>query len=88
VSAGEQSSDEHSAEVTISVDDEHVGNLDEVAQRLREAGLSVGELLAEIGIITGRIAESRADDLEKVEGVAHVERGREYQLAPPDSEIQ
>jgi DNA-binding ferritin-like protein len=88
MSADEQSSEEQSAEVSISVDDEYVGDLDEVAERLRALGLSVDELLSEIGIITGHIAESQADDLETVEGVAHVERSREYQLPAPDSEIQ
>jgi hypothetical protein len=88
VSADERSGGEHSAEVTIAVDEDHLGDLDAVASRLREAGMSVGTLLREIGIITGRIEDSRADDLENVEGVAHVERGREYRLAPPDSEIQ
>lgn len=88
MSTDEQPSDEQAAEVTISVDDDHVGTLDAVAERLRAVGLSVDELLAEIGIITGRIAESRAGDLETVEGVAHVERSRSYQLPPPESDIQ
>jgi hypothetical protein len=88
VSAQEQSGDEQVAEVTISVDEDHVGTLDAVAERLRAVGLSVDELLVEIGIITGRIAESRAEDLEGVEGVSRVERSRTYQLPPPESGIQ
>ena len=88
MSADEQSSEEQAAEVTIAVDDDHVGNLDEVAERLRAVGMAVDELLGEIGIITGRIAESRKEELESVEGVSHVERSREYRLPPPDSEIQ
>jgi hypothetical protein len=88
VSTDEQLGDEQAAEVTISVDDDHAGALDAVAERLRAVGLSVDELLAEIGIITGRIAESRAGDLEAVEGVARVERSRSYQLPPPEAEIQ
>ena len=71
-----------------SSDDDHAGDLDEVARRLRAVGLAVDELLAEIGIITGRIAESRASDLQTVEGVSHVERSRSYELPPPESEIQ
>ena len=88
MSEGASSGDEQSAEVTVSVDDEHLGDVDGVAERLREAGLSVDALLAEIGVITGRIEESRADALRDVEGVADVERSREFQLPPPDSEIQ
>lgn len=88
MSADEQSSQEQPAEVTVSVDEDHVGNLDEIAERLEALGLSVEELLGEIGVITGRIEESRAGDLEAVEGVAHVERSRGYQLPPPESDIQ
>lgn len=88
MSADQGSVEDQSFEVTIAVDDDHVGDLDAVARRLREAGLSVENVLAEIGIITGRIDGSRAANLEDVEGVAQVERSREYQLAPPDSEIQ
>jgi hypothetical protein len=88
MSADEGSVEDQSFEVTIAVDDRHVGDLDAVASRLREAGLSVENVLAEIGVITGRTDEEHAAALEDVEGVAHVERSREYQLAPPDSEIQ
>ncbi len=75
-------------DVTVSVDDEHVADVREVADRLREAGLSINELFEELGVITGQIDESRADTLKNVEGVASVERSRDYQLAPPDSDIQ
>jgi hypothetical protein len=88
MSADEGSVEDQSFEVTIAVDDRHVGDLDAVASRLREAGLSVENVLAEIGVITGRTDEEHAASLADVEGVAHVERSREYQLAPPDSEIQ
>jgi len=76
------------AEVTISVDDDYLADFRGVAERLREAGLSIEDLLEELGVITGRIDESKAQELEGIEGVAHVERSRDYQLAPPDSEIQ
>ena len=88
MSAEERSGGDQSFEVTVAVDDDHVGDLDAVASRLREAGLSVENVLAEIGMITGRTDEAHAAGLQDVEGVAHVERSREYQLAPPDSEVQ
>jgi len=80
--------DESSAEVTISVDEGHLAVIDEVAERLREAGMSVDDVLSEIGVITGRISEAEADGLADVEGVADVERSHGFQLAPPDSDIQ
>jgi hypothetical protein len=76
------------AEVTVSVDDEHVTDVHGVAERLRAVGLSIDELFEELGVIVGRIDASEADRLRDVEGVASVERSRSYQLPPPESEIQ
>ena len=75
-------------EVTVSVDDEHAAEIHEVAERLTEVGMSVDGLLEEIGVITGSVDGDIADRLMLVEGVEHVEHSREYELAPPDSDIQ
>jgi hypothetical protein len=75
-------------EVTVSVDDAHVADVHEVAERLREAGLSIDELSEELGVISGTIDESKADALREIDGVASVERSRDYQLPRPDSEVQ
>jgi methylmalonyl-CoA mutase cobalamin-binding subunit len=75
-------------QVLVSVDDEHMSQLDKVAQRCREAGLEVDQALGAVGIITGSIPQSKMSSLSAVKGVASVERGQDYQIAPPDSEIQ
>jgi len=74
--------------VLVSVDDEHRSQLDKVAQRCREAGLEVDQALGEVGIITGSIPHGKMSSLSAVQGVASVERGQDYQIAPPEAEIQ
>jgi hypothetical protein len=74
--------------LTVSVDDEHLDRLENVADRLREAGMQVDRALPTIGTITGAVAASKLPALRAVEGVADVEESREYQLPPPDSPIQ
>jgi methylmalonyl-CoA mutase cobalamin-binding subunit len=79
---------EKKAQVLVSVDDEHRSQLDKVVQRCREAGLEVDQALGEVGIITGSIPESSMSNLSGIKGVQSVERGQNYQIAPPDSDIQ
>jgi hypothetical protein len=74
--------------LTVSVDDEHLDRLENVADRLREAGMQVDRALPAIGTITGAVAASKLAALRAIEGVADVEESREYQLPPPDSPIQ
>jgi hypothetical protein len=66
----------------------------EVAERLRAAGMSVGDVLS-IGdvppktfVITGTASDSAVPGLADVEGVAAVEPEHSVQLPPPDSPIQ
>lgn len=76
------------ADIVVSVDEDHLADVGAVAERLQRAGLTVDETLADIGVITGSVDPARTAELEAVEGVAHVERSREFQLPPPDSDVQ
>ena len=81
-------SEDETVEVVVSVDDAHAGSLPEVADGLRALGMRVDGLMEELGTVTGSI---KASDLERVRGlrgIADVERSREFQLPPPDSEVQ
>lgn len=80
--------DDSKVDVIVSVDEEHLGALPEVVERLRSAGMEVGEALPALGAVTGSAHPSQADALAQVEGVSHVERSREIRLPPPDAEIQ
>jgi precorrin-6B methylase 2 len=74
------------ADVTVLVDDDHRGAIEEVAAALERAGLRVGRVLPAVGAITGSIEEPAA--LARVEGVAAIEPAREVRLPPPDADVQ
>jgi hypothetical protein len=76
-------------EVTVLVDDEHVGAIDDVAASLQAHGFELGEVLAETGVITGRLPDAaRTAALEEVDGVTAVEVARTVRLPPPDAPTQ
>lgn len=79
---------ENKVQVVVSVDDEHMPEVGEVAKRCRKAGLQVDQALEAVGMITGSIPEDKLDKLSGVKGVASVEREQTYQIPPPDSNIQ
>ena len=62
------------------------GEIDEVAERLRAAGMQVGQVLAAVGIITGSVPAGRRAALADIEGVVAVEVEREVRIAPTDPE--
>jgi hypothetical protein len=51
---------------------------------LRKAGLVVGNVMAEIGVITGQCTNSQAAALRKVAGVADVSPDAPVDIGPPD----
>ena len=55
----------------------------EVVADLRKAGLVVGSLLAEIGVITGQCTQAQAAALRKVAGVADVAPDAPVDIGPP-----
>jgi hypothetical protein len=75
-------------DVMVSVADDRLANLDEVVAGLRRAGLNVGEVLEAAGTVTGTVDPDAIDALCAVPGVVDVERQRDYQIAPPDSDVQ
>lgn len=75
-------------QVLISVDDEHLPKMRQVVERCKAAGLDVEQSLDQIGTITGSVAPGKIGALSKVAGVANVERSGEYDVGPPDSDLQ
>jgi hypothetical protein len=75
-------------EVAITVDDASGDRMAAVVQELREAGLEVLNVMDAIGAVSGLIERSRVPDLSLVEGVSGVEVSRDYEIPPPDDEIQ
>jgi hypothetical protein len=74
--------------VSVSVAEGSMDRFSEVVRHLKEAGLDVEQELGEIGVVTGSIDPEKAESLREIEGVSHVERSREFRIAPPDSDIQ
>lgn len=59
--------------------------LDEVANELRKSGFKVGEVLHEMGLITGEGGDDVAEKLRKVKGVTDVSANPGADVGPPDS---
>lgn len=78
-------------DVQISVGDEHLDAIEEVAAGVRARGLNVTQVLDLTGIIYGtsdrEIDDLRAD-LLSIPGVASVEEVGYFQVPPPGSDIQ
>ena len=68
--------------------DEAKDRLSEVAERLRALGMKIEGELEALGTITGTIEKNKVELVSKVKGVSHVETSRDYQLAPPDADVQ
>ncbi|QZZ19142.1 ketohydroxyglutarate aldolase [Leptothermofonsia sichuanensis E412] len=75
-------------QLLISVNEEYKDRLPEVAEKLRSAGMQVDQWLVEIGVITGSAASEKIEQLRQIPGVAAIEAAAEYQIAPPDSDLQ
>lgn len=56
----------------------------ELCADLRQAGLVITELMAEIGVITGHCTAAQADALRQVPGVADVAPDAPVDIGPPD----
>ena len=74
--------------IIVSIDDEYLTQIQEVAQKLQSFGMSVERILTITGVITGSMASDKLDDLHQVEGVRDIEVSQNYQLRPPNSGIQ
>jgi methylmalonyl-CoA mutase cobalamin-binding subunit len=74
--------------VSISVADDHLDKFAGVVRACKKAGLQVEEQMKAIGVVNGMIDSSKIEQLQKVKGVAHIELSRQFQIAPPESDIQ
>jgi hypothetical protein len=72
----------------VTVHDDQLPRIDELADRLRDAGMRVDQVLHPVGVITGSVPSAQRVVIETVPGVAAVEDETSFQLPPPDAEIQ
>jgi hypothetical protein len=73
-------------DVNVSIDDAHLGRFDEVVRQVERAGLKVQQRLAVAGVVSGSIDADKLSELERVPGVAAVERSREVHIPPGEIE--
>ncbi|MDX6683136.1 MAG: hypothetical protein QOG94_3175 [Solirubrobacteraceae bacterium] len=74
--------------VTVTVADSALAEIEQLAGRLRRAGMAVDAVLGAIGIITGSVASARLASIRTLPGVAAVEEQTTFQIAPPDADVQ
>lgn len=79
---------ERPIEVTITIDDAALGDVNNIAERARAVGLTVSSVLDGLGIITGSIERDAIPVLAQIPGVSAVEPETGIGIAPPDSPIQ
>ncbi len=75
--------------VVISVDDQHLGDIDTVVAGLKGVGMVIEEVMTSIGMITGSLPTGEGTQtVVHVVGVASVQRQMTYHLPPPEADIQ
>jgi len=76
-------------EVIITVAEDRKANLKQIASELQSFGLEItAEPLESLGMISGKAAEKKLDQLKNVHGVIAIEKAGTVQIAPPESDIQ
>ena len=78
--------EENLAQVSVTVDDEHLESMDQVVDALKQRGMHVDSVLESLGLVTGSTPDASA--LREVEGVSGVDTQLEHQIAPPEDEVQ
>jgi len=62
-----------STKVIVTIDDAHLKSIEEVAKKLKKAGLKDSEVLAPVGIVSGSVDQNQRAALEGIAGVKAVE---------------
>jgi hypothetical protein len=75
-------------EVVVTVGDSHTATIDDVADRLREKGLSVSHVMRSLGTIAGTATAASVERCKRLPGINAVEVMGTVQIAPPTSSIQ
>lgn len=68
--------------ITISEDQ----SINEIASRLSDEGLSIRDVLEEIGCITGSADDVTAERLRKVKGVVDIAPDMQLDIGPPGAD--
>jgi len=80
--------DSESKPIIVTVTDESLEKIDDLADQLTRKGMKVDRVLPVTGVITGSYAQGSLAELRQVSGVQSVEDEVGAQLPPPDSRVQ
>jgi hypothetical protein len=75
-------------QMTVSVDDDHIETIRDVASALVGRGMIVDQVLQSVGVIIGSAPDVLRNELGSVEGVASIEDANTFTVPPPDSLVQ
>jgi len=74
--------------ISVLVDDENLHRLNDVVKQVKGVGMDVDRVLESSGVVTGSVDANKLKMLKKVKGISSIEEEREFQIAPPTSEVQ
>lgn len=70
-------SDEQIERIIVTVDEQHLPNIQSVATALQSEGMKVNNVLPTTGIITGEVSQPKIQKLKSLPGVVDIETDRE-----------
>jgi hypothetical protein len=76
------------ARLVILVADEYQERILEVMENLQSLGMQIDRFMEITGVITGVISTTQMELLKNVEGIAAIELAQDFQLTPPESDVQ
>ena len=74
-------------QVILTLNQDAQAEGEHLIKEIEARGFELESVMGELGIITGKIAESKLKGLTKISGVT-VEQDQTVSLAPPDAEVQ
>lgn len=66
--------------ISISVDDNHLSQIEEISEKLKSLGMNVEQILSVIGVVNGSIESEKLNSLYQIKGVQNIERQENYQI--------
>jgi hypothetical protein len=72
-------SDQKIERIIVTVDDQHLSEIQSIATDLQSAGMQVDNVMSISGIVTGEVAHSQIQTLKNLPGVVDIELDQEMQ---------
>lgn len=73
--------------VIVSIDDQHLPQIHEIAEQLKSSGFVVDQVMDVAGIITGEVDDHGRHQATRIPGVLSVENEGQIDIGPPGSPV-